>query len=417
MEFVRSNHQKEKNQCKKLIISIMIAMLAFLFAVQASANEPDGNSVEAIENTHDEAFDSLVHEQMDSLELENIKKFWDSIATEYGGFLPESQKVSFLDFVKGDKSFSFQQWLIGGLKFLFYELIANGKLLGTLILLAVFAAVLQTIQNAFEFHTVSKVAYSITFMVLIIIALNSFHIAVTYAEEAIQNMMNFMIALIPLLLALLASLGNLASVGFFHPMIVFLINTSSLLIVKLVLPLLFLSAILLVVSSLTEHYKVTKLANLLRNVGLGILGVFFAIFLGVISIQGASSAVADGVTIRTAKFFAGNFIPVVGRMFTDATDAIMSASLLLKNMIGLAGVVILLLLAFFPAVKVLAISLIFHIAGAILQPLGAGPIVESLDVIGKSILYIFVALAVVSFMFFLTITIMIGIGNAAYMMR
>ena len=188
MEFVRSNHQKEKNQCKKLIISIMIAMLAFLFAVQASANEPDGNSVEAIENTHDEAFDSLVHEQMDSLELENIKKFWDSIATEYGGFLPESQKVSFLDFVKGDKSFSFQQWLIGGLKFLFYELIANGKLLGTLILLAVFAAVLQTIQNAFEFHTVSKVAYSITFMVLIIIALNSFHIAVTYAEEAIQNM-------------------------------------------------------------------------------------------------------------------------------------------------------------------------------------------------------------------------------------
>ncbi|MFA8438829.1 stage III sporulation protein AE [Pueribacillus sp. YX66] len=403
----------EQKSIRKMLIFIYLFLLLFPFISQVNANELTNNEDEA----EAEDIDSIVHEQIDSLELEDIKNFWDSIVTDYGGFLPESQKGSFMDFVKGDKSFSFQQWIIGGIKFLFYELIANGKLLGSLILLAVFAAVLQTIQNAFEFRTVSKVAYSITYMVLVIIALNSFHIAVNYAEDAIQNMMSFMVALIPLLLALLASLGNLISVGFFHPLIVFLINTSSLIVMKIVLPLLFLSALLLVVSSLTEHYKVTKLANLLRNIGLGVLGVFFALFLGVISIQGASSAVADGITIRTAKFFAGNFIPVVGRMFTDATDTIMSASLLLKNMIGLAGVVILLLLAFFPAIKVLAISLIFHVAGAILQPLGGGPIVESLDVIGKSILYIFVALAVVSLMFFLTITIMIGIGNAAYMMR
>ncbi|PWA13307.1 stage III sporulation protein AE [Pueribacillus theae] len=368
-------------------------------------------------NEEENTIEPLVDEQIENIDLGDIKDFWDSIVNEYGGFLPESQKGSFMDFVKGDKSFSFQQWLIGALKFLFHELVANGKLLGSLILLAVFAAILQTIQNAFEFHAVSKVAYSITYMVLIILALNSFHVAINYTEEAIQSMMSFMVALIPLLLALLASLGNFSSVAFFHPVIVFLINTSSLLIVKIVLPLLFLSAILHVVSSLTDHYKVTKLANLLRNIALGGLGIFFALFLGVISIQGASSAIADGVTIRTAKFLAGNFIPVVGRMFTDATDTVLSASLLLKNTIGLAGVAILLLLAFFPAVKVLALALIFHIAGAVLQPLGGGPIVESLDVIGKSVLFIFVSLGVVSLMFFLTITIMIGMGNAAYMMR
>lgn len=368
-------------------------------------------------NEEENVVEPLVDEQIENIDLGDIKGFWDSIVNEYGGFLPESQKGSFMDFVKGDKSFSFQQWLIGALKFLFHELVANGKLLGSLILLAVFAAILQTIQNAFEFHAVSKVAYSITYMVLIILALNSFHVAINYTEEAIQGMMSFMVALIPLLLALLASLGNFSSVAFFHPVIVFLINTSSLLIVNIVLPLLFLSAILHVVSSLTDHYKVTKLANLLRNIALGGLGIFFALFLGVISIQGASSAIADGVTIRTAKFLAGNFIPVVGRMFTDATDTVLSASLLLKNTIGLAGVAILLLLAFFPAVKVLALALIFHIAGAVLQPLGGGPIVESLDVIGKSVLFIFVSLAVVSLMFFLTITIMIGMGNAAYMMR
>ena len=53
-----------------------------------------------------------------------------------------------------------------------------------------------------------------------------------------------------------------------------------------------------------------------------LLGLFFTIFLGVISVQGASAAVTDGITLKTAKFITGNFIPVIGRMFTDATDTV-----------------------------------------------------------------------------------------------
>ena len=68
-----------------------------------------------------------------------------------------------------------------------------------------------------------------------------------------------------------------------------------------------------------------------------LLGLFFTIFLGVISVQGASAAVTDGITLKTAKFITGNFIPVIGRMFSDATDTVISASVLLKNTVGIAG--------------------------------------------------------------------------------
>lgn len=34
--------------------------------------------------------------------------------------------------------------------------------------------------------------------------------------------------------------------------------------------------------------------------------------------------------MKTAKFVTGNFIPVVGRMFTEAADTVISASGLLK---------------------------------------------------------------------------------------
>lgn len=122
-------------------------------------------------------------------------------------------------------------------------------------------------------------------MVLIILALNSFHVAVNYASEAIQTMTSFILALIPLLLALLASSGE-PSPQLFHPVILFLMNTSGLLIQNIVMPLIFLSAILSIVSTMTDQYKVTQLANLLRNIAIGALAVFLTVFLGVISVQG-----------------------------------------------------------------------------------------------------------------------------------
>ncbi len=392
---------------------LFILLLLFLFSSFFTLH------VQAIENqeTDSSIAEKIVDSQIETLEMDELKQFWDDIVVQYGGFLPESQKGSLYDFLKGSKDFSLKEWFSGMFKFAFHELIANGKLLGSLIMLTVFSMFLQSLQNAFEKGTVSKVAYAIVFMVLMIIALNSFHIAIKYTNEAIGTMIDFILALIPLLLALIASSGGVVSATFFHPVILFLMNVSGLLIQNIILPMLFLSTLLSIVSILSEHYKVTQLAQLLRNWSIGLLGLFLTIFLGVISVQGASAAVADGVTIRTAKFITGNFIPVIGRMFTDATDTVITASVLLKNTVGIVGVAILLLISAFPAMKILIIAFIYKFAAAILQPLGGGPIISCLNVISKNVIYVFAALGIVSFMFFLCITVIIAAGNLTMMVR
>jgi stage III sporulation protein AE len=359
----------------------------------------------------------IMQEQIEKLGVDDIKQYWNEIVSKYGGFLPESQKGSFIEFISGEKELSLREWLTAFVKFIFYELLANGKLLGTLVLLTVFSMFLQSLQNAFEQHAVSKVAYAVVYMVLIIIALNSFRLAMDYAAEAIQMMSGFIIALLPLLLALMASSGGLISAAFFHPIIVFLMNTTGMMVEHFTLPLLFLAALLSIVSTMTEHYKVTQLAQLLTNVSIGSLGVVLTVFIGVISVKGASSAVADGIAIRTAKFVTGNFVPVVGRMFTDATDTVIAASLLLKNTIGIVGVAVLLILAAFPAMKILVIAFIYKLSAAILQPLGGGPVISSLSIISKSVIYIFASLAIVSLMFFLSLTVIIAAGNLTMMVR
>nr|WGD61905.1 stage III sporulation protein AE [Bacillus subtilis] len=393
----------------------VLLLAVLIIAGRAEIVQAAGNAEKT--EDHAETAEQLAERTATSLETDKIGEFWNDIMTEYGGLSPESQKGSLMEFINGDKSFSPQEWLKALFSYLFHEVLANGKSLGTLILLTIFCVILRLLQNAFQQSTVSKVAYSIVYMVLIILALNSFHVAINYATEAIQTMTSFILALIPLLLALLASSGGAVSVAFFHPVILFLMNTSGLLIQNIVMPLIFLSAILSIVSTMTEQYKVTRLANLLRNIAIGALAVFLTIFLGVISVQGASAAVTDGITLRTAKFITGNFIPVLGRMFTDATDTVISASLLLKNTVGILGVAILICIAAFPAIKVFSLAFIYKLATAILQPLGGGPVITCLDVISKSVIYIFAALAIVSLMFFLSLTVIITAGNLTMMMK
>lgn len=362
--------------------------------------------------------ETIIREQAERLPTDEVEQYWKKLMKQYGGYFPDSRAPSFMDLVvSGGDGFGLKTIMKAFGNFLLHEVLYNGKLLASIVVLSVFSMILETMQSAFERNAVSKIAYAISYMVLLLIAINSFHVAIGYAKTAISNMIHFMIAMIPLLLTLLASMGNLTSVAVLHPLIVFMIHTVGTLIYAIVFPLLFFSAVLHIVSSMSDKYKVTQLANLLRNIGVAILGTVVTVFLGVISVKGGTAAAADGVTIRTAKYITGNFVPVVGRLFSDASDTVIGASLLVKNAVGLAGVVIIVFLSAFPAIKILTLALIYNLSAAVIQPLGTHPIATCLQTIGKSLVYVFAALAAVGLMFFLAITIIITAGNVSVMMR
>lgn len=354
---------------------------------------------------------------LDEVSIEETNDYWNQIVSNYGEFLPNIKNVTFREFINSQNGLSVKDWIYAIISYLGHEVILNGKLLGTLIILSLCSAILQGIQTAFESKTVSKVADIVIILVLLILALQSFQLASSYVSETIIQMRDFMLALLPLMLGLMASFGNLTAVAFFHPIVVALMHFTVVLVSTIILPLFFLSALLQMVSTLNEEFQVTKLAELFKNLGLALLGIALTVFLSVVSVQGASSAIQDGVAMKTTKFVTSNFIPVVGKLFTDATDTVLSASLLLKNAVGIVGVIILLVLVLFPAIKIIVIAMIYKITAAMLQPLGDGPILKCMDIMSKHILYLFAALLAVSLMFFLTIVLLVIASNITLMLR
>lgn len=389
---------------------LLIVHLLLMFPLAADANSGDASQQQI---TND-----LLRSQMNKMHTEEVDSFWRQLQTEYGRYLDEKNQPSFFDLLlSGKEEFGVKKILNAFAQFFFHEILYNGKLLGTIVVLTVFSMILQTLQSSFENQKISKVAYSIVFMVILILAVDSFSVAVETAKQAITRLIEFMVALVPLVLTIMTTMGNIASVSLFHPLIVSMIHIIGTIVYTVVFPLLFLSTILSVVSSISEKYKVNQLSSLLRKISLAVLGGLLTIFLGVLSIQGATAAVTDGITIRTAKFVTGNFVPIIGRTISEAAETVVGASLLLKNTVGLAGVILVVFICAFPALKILSLSFIYNFAAAVMQPLGNSPIIDSLSTIGKTLAYIFAALATVGLMFFLAITIIVASGNIAVMMR
>ncbi|CAM3242683.1 stage III sporulation protein AE [Sporolactobacillus spathodeae] len=397
-----------KGQYKKMLL---LALIIFCFVILFDQRPAFAETSASNNNPQ-----STSKEQLQQLDTSQIDKYWDKLVNDYNGFIPNSDP-SFKSFVQSNKQGFFQKTLQGMLHYFLNELIVSSKLLGTLILLSVFATVLQAIQSAFEQKAVAKVAEFVVMLALLILLLNSFNVAIDFTKDTVDQMGHFMLALLPLIFGLTAAAGGVTSVAFFHPMIIFLVNMSGWLVSLFIMPLLFLSALLAIVSTLSENYKLTRLSKLMQTVALFTMAAFFAVFLGVMSVQGVAVSLSDGLLVKSAKFFTANFLPVVGRMFTEAADTVLGASVLLKNTVGIAGLIILFCITTFPLLKVLSLAFIYNVASAILQPLGGGPVIDCLGIMAKCMFYLFSALAIVSLMFFLALTIIITSGNVSMMVR
>src|SRR5699024_1439972 len=94
---------------------------------------------------------------LEDMSLDVVQAYWNELVDDYGCYITELEKTSIYEFIKNNGSFSLKDSLIGLIKYLFYELLLNGKLLGLLLMLTLFSIILQTMQSAFERNAVSKI--------------------------------------------------------------------------------------------------------------------------------------------------------------------------------------------------------------------------------------------------------------------
>lgn len=360
----------------------------------------------------------ILMQQFDKLNLTDLQEEVDKINNKIDDYLPGLDiKKILLDIARGKVEISWNELLRSIIKYLGREVTANFTILGQIIILAVISAVFSIFYQSFSSHTISNTAGILIFLVLAILLLKAFNIAIGIGIEAVDNMVSFMHALLPVLLSLLIGMGAVTSAVIFNPLTFLIISVFGTVVKYFVFPMIFISAVLSIVTRLNPEYSLSRLAGLFKEISIGALGLIMILFIGGLLLQGGAAAVTDSLTLRTAKYLTGTFVPVIGGIFADAVDLIVSCSLIIKNALNIFGVLAILTIIAYPIIKVIALIIIYRLASALIQPIAEARLVDVINDLSNSLILIFVTVSAVSVMFFIILTVLVGTANLTVMMR
>ncbi|HKM43411.1 MAG TPA: stage III sporulation protein AE [Limnochordia bacterium] len=361
------------------------------------------------------AYQESLQAQLEALDLAQLLDFAQLLEKEYQEYLPS---LSLQDLLRGGDDLPSPTGLLFLLLQNFLgELYLSLHLLRQLVVIGILAALLERLSNSFGSKAVVDLAFAICFLVLVILGLQSFQIASSIATNAIDQMVGFMYSLIPMLSSLLVAVGSVTSAAVFHPLLWGLVGTIASLVQRLLLPMILLSTAFSLVAHFSTELAFPKLGSLLRQGVIALLGVCFIVFSGFMVVRGAIAPVADGISLRTAKYLTKTFIPIAGGMFADTLEVVVGGSLLIKNAVGIFGLVMIMLMVVTPLLKVTAMLVVYKIVAALLEPICDKRIVQVLSTMEASLTLVLIALATVALMLFLAVTILVGIGNLTVFMR
>ncbi|HEY8361430.1 MAG TPA: stage III sporulation protein AE [Tissierellaceae bacterium] len=358
----------------------------------------------------------IIDEQLDLLNLNDLEDFLQDSFKE-NEISPNINLRNFLkDLITGKISVSFQE--IGkNLIYIFLkELKISFSLLAKILVITILSSILTNLQSSFEKSSVAELANYITYCLIGILVITSFNEILNYARATVDKMVDFMQAILPILLTLLTATSGPNTKILFHPLILIIVNFVGILIKNIILPLIFFSFVVSIISNISNRLEFSKLSELVRQVIAVVISVALTLFIGIITIYGFGSKI-DGLTIRTAKFAVDTFIPIVGGFLSDAVEAVVSYSAILKNGIGFIGLMILLLICVTPIMKVFAVLVVYKLISAVIQPIASSNLIEFFSQVGKSLSLVLISLISAGTMFFITITIIVETGNNLLMLR
>lgn len=265
--------------------------------------------------------------------------------------------------------------------------------------------------------TLAPLSRSVCFVLILIPVMLLVFSELAHTRETITAMTDRMDKLLPMLLTLLTALGGSASSAFLHPMVVAASGSMVFLAREVILRLVMCTCAVTAINHLSDRAHLTRLAQLLRGAVCWLLGVSFTVFLGAMSLQGVCSASIDGVVIRAAKYAVDNFVPVVGGMFSDTMDTLVGCTLIVKNALGVAAVMVLLGAVLGPLARTLAAVFLMKLSAALLEPVADAQIVHAIGDFSRTIVLFLITMLCVGTMYFLLIVQLLLVGNLTVMLR
>ncbi|MPQ42762.1 stage III sporulation protein AE [Clostridium tarantellae] len=296
--------------------------------------------------------------------------------------------------------------------FLFKEVKLILKLVMSILVIALLSAILKSLQDAFSLDEgVSSIAFYACFALLIMLLSKSFLVSLNLARDVLTSLVDFMNVLLPVLVLLISTAGGIASAMTIDPIVLGAVAITPRIYMNFIFPLILIYFALQFANNLSSEFSIGRMCKFVKQIVMISQGFVLTVFVAILTIRGITANTLDAVALKTVKFAVDNFIPIVGKAFSDAISTVAGYSLAMKSVVSTLGVIILVAMVLYPIIKMAVMIISFKLTAAVIEPVVDSRISSSVDMVGDALVMILSCIISVSIMFFIMATMIASSGK------
>lgn len=393
------------NKITIIAMVILISLLSILSPMQTFCTDTD--IVEISEDLNNTIIDELDEIDFSGLN-EVIIEFQNN---NLNIFSIDNIKSKIYSIISGENAISYSSFF-ASIFSIFLDLVLKYlPMLSLIIAIGVISNLLSGIKSKFNEKSTSSLIHLVCFLAVVILMISMITNLSSVSSNSINNMVGQMNALFPILLTLMVGIGANASVSVFQPIVAIISTYVADFFTYLILPLFMVSFVFNIITNLSDNIKLDKFSSFISSLFKWCVGLVFTLFFAVFTIQGISAGTFDSLSIRTTKYTIKSYIPIMGGYLSDGMDLILSSTILIKNTVGLVGVLMIITTILSPLLEIVVFSLLLKLVSAILQPMGNNKTSNFLMSTSKSITMLSTCIIAVGFMYLISIGLVMTTSN------
>ncbi len=313
--------------------------------------------------------------------------------------------------ISGENALSYSSFFASIFSIFLDMVVKYMPLLSLIVAVGVISNLLGGIKSKFNEKSTSNLIHLVCFFAVAILMIGMITNLSNIVTSSVDNMVNQINVLFPIMLAMMIGIGANASASIFQPIVSIMSTYTADFFSYIIIPMFTISFVFGLISNLSDNIKLDKFNSFISSLFKWSVGLIFTLFFAVFTIQGISAGSFDSLSIRTTKYTIKSYVPVMGGYLSDGMDLILSSTILIKNSIGLVGILMIISTIISPLLEIIVFSLMLKLVSAILQPMGNSKTSNFLMSTSKSITMLSSAIIAIGFMYLLSVGLVMTTAN------
>lgn len=244
----------------------------------------------------------------------------------------------------------------------------------------VVSAVFKSATSVLESQSVAKMGAVFSYIVIMTILFHNFELAFDVATKTVENVMDFLYSLLPTFFCAVTFCGGVFSGNVLYQWTGLAMCIVNKVVIQLIVPMVRYYIILSLVNYASDEERFSNMCKLIKKIVILLNKITIGIVLGMNAVKTMTVPLTDSIKNTFFRKAIGS-IPGIGNGVEGVVQTISGTGNLIKNSIGIAGLIVVVLIMVVPMCKLIAMNLFTHALAAVFESIADKKVIKGINAV------------------------------------